>query len=485
MRASLLGLLLLPVCGAAQQLADPIFLEPEGKIDARGAEIRQNMPIYRRAADPGRYAGWLRNEYAERAFRLYRAAWEMSHSEGGNRAYYIALVPGGNHAAVGFRLRTDNGIEEHANEPYILLDADPSRFDMTLLHETGHMITAMLAGGRQLGGEAMAAIPHSTAALSDRNTAFSEGYAIHLETLQAHLGRSPSARQQYHRELIQFGVDVPYRGSEYFQHAADLTSYSQNLARYAEVRDNNFAFESAFQGPDYLRVQLEKSRDFATLRDPNQLLQSEGFYGSFFFLFVTRGALPGEAVIEDRERQLMQSMKAMLAAGTGGAQPWLLKLAIAHMREFPEQKAELIDVLNDLSHGVFVDPGAAAMWRAHYLAALRLDLAGLKRDAINTARKGWREQVLNNPEVLYSRVGPEIACTVPAVKVRLAAFGEESPLLFDLNTVQAGVMRLIPGIGEAEVSAWLEARSKKPFESVGDFRVRSGVREGTLKGMKM
>lgn len=36
----------------AQELANAIFLEPEGKIDPRGAEIQESVPLYRRAADP-------------------------------------------------------------------------------------------------------------------------------------------------------------------------------------------------------------------------------------------------------------------------------------------------------------------------------------------------------------------------------------------------------------------------------------------------
>jgi hypothetical protein len=104
-----------------------------------------------------------------------------------------------------------------------------------------------------------------------------------------------------------------------------------------------------------------------------------------------------------------------------------------------------VDALNDLSHGVFVDPGAGALWREHYMASLRLDLEHLNRDAINAARKRWREQVMADPQVLYSRIGPEIVCTVPAVSVRLVAFGEDAPLRFDVNTVQEGILRLVPG----------------------------------------
>jgi hypothetical protein len=94
--------------------------------------------------------------------------------------YYVALVPGGNHAAAGFRLGTGGGVQEYPHTPYILLDAEPERLETTLLHETGHVVMNILAGGRRLDGLEIASIPHRTAALTDRTTAFSAGCAIHL-----------------------------------------------------------------------------------------------------------------------------------------------------------------------------------------------------------------------------------------------------------------------------------------------------------------
>ena len=472
----ILALMGLAAAGASAQVPVPvnvIFLEPLGRVDTGGAEITQKNPLYRKVADTARYTAWLHNESAERAFRFYRDACEVARPGGGVPEYYVALVKGGNHAAVSFRVQNGNAVEEHARQPYILLDPDPASFETTLLHETGHMAMAMLAGGRQLDGMQVAAIPHTTAALSDRTTAFSEGYAIHLETLEAHLGRDPKIRELYQRQQVLFG-DAPFRFSEFFRHSADLTSYSQNLARYGEIRDNNFAFDSAFQGPDYLRVQLEKARDFASLRDANQLLQSEGYYASFFFLFALRGTgIPDDAVIDQRERQIMRAMHAMFAAGNpDGSNPWLLKLVAGYMKLFAEEKTTIVDALNDTSHGVFVDPAALALWKEHYLAAVEIDRGKLNLPGIMAARKRWREQVLADPGVLLSRLGPELPCELPSRKLRIAAFGEEMTVRFDLNTVQPGIMRLIVGITEEEVSRWQAERARAPFATPDDFSAR-------------
>jgi len=466
----------------AQDPAHVIFLEPVGKVDTSGAEIAAQNLLYRRAVNPERYAGWLHNESAERALRMYRAAYELTHERGSTPDYYVALVPGGNHASVGFRLQSGGKVEEFPRQAYILLDAQPYAFETTLLHETGHVVLSMLAGGRSLEGKGLASIPHSTAALTDRTTAFNEGYAIHLETLAAHFNRDQKMRQRFHREAVLFGAG-PLSAAEYFHQSFDLASYSQNVARYLDVRDNNFAFESAFQGPDYLRVQLEKARDFATLRDANQLLQSEGFYASFFFLWTMRGAsLPDESVIAQRERQVMAALQAMFTAGGKDiSSPWLVRFAIQYVKQYPDEKTVFADALNDLSHGVFVDAGAAAMWRDHYLATLRLDQKNMNLAGIAAARKKWREMVLADPRILFSRLGPEIACGMPGTKVRLEGFGEDAPVQFDINTVQAAIIRMIPGITADEVASWM---AQRPFSSEEDFRRRAGLREATLTALK-
>ena len=484
MRFCARGCLWILLAGAVwgQAPVNVVFLEPESAVDTSHAEVAGGMLDYHRATVTARLLAWTNNPYAARAFRLYRMAYDLARPGKGTPDYFIALVKGGNHAAVGFRLHANGNVQEYPDQPYILLDEDPSRFEITLLHESGHMAMALLAGGRQLEGETMSGIPHSTASLSDRNTAYSEGYAIHLEALEAHVSRDPAVRQRFHREQVLFG-DGPTRTSEYFHHSSDLATYSQSLARYLEVRENNFAFESAFQGPDYLRVQLEKARDFSSVRDANQLLQSEGYYASFFFLWVVRGTgIPDNRVIDERERQLMRAIQAAFAsAGDTRQQPWLPLLVREYLKLFPAEKQLMVDAFNDTSHGVFVDPEAAALWKQQYLAALRLDVANTYPYRLVAARKHWREMVLADPDVMLSRLGPQVHCQLIGPKVKLVAFPGDLNVEFDVNTVEPGIMRLIPGIGEDEIARWIEERARKPFADGDDFRARGVLAPERLK----
>jgi hypothetical protein len=304
-------------------------------------------------------------------------------------------------------------------------------------------------------------------------TAFSEGWAIHLETIAAHLATGRGLRSQYHRTAVLFN-EGPYHDMEYFRPAADLASFAQNLARYASVRDNEYAFQSGFKGPDYLRAQLEKSRDFAALRDANQLLQSEGFYASFFFLFSIRGNdPPSEDLLHERDQKMLKAMQAMFARlHPQEDTPWLLEFVKSYMEAFPAERTEIVEVLNDLSRGVFVDPDAASVWRAHYMAALKLDLEHLNKTAILERRRSWNDRASKDPSILFSLLGPQIPCKVKTVTVRLEAFGEDEPLLFDVNTAEEGVLRTIPAMSEDLLNRWTGERSRQPFTSLDDFQKR-------------
>lgn len=459
-----------------------VFMEPvEGSAS--------DLPVHRRVDDPDRLAEftrWTDNDYARWAVALYRSAAEIARRRGGADlpdALHVALVPGGNHADAGFSLLSRDGMRDYPGIPYVKLGADAWRFETTILHETGHVVLRAFRQGASVPTEPIASIPHTTSALTDRGTAFNEGYAIHLETLLAHLSDESSVRARYRHERLLFGAPPGFL-AEYYRPASDLRTYAQSLARYTEVRDNAWAFASAFQEPDYLRVQLDRARDFSTLRDANQLLQSEGFYATFFFSLLARGnARPSADEVRARQERVLVALAEMLVdAELDPDTPHLLQFLETYRRLFRDEAAEVLDVFLDLSHGVFVDPEAGAVWKELYRAALRLDMEGLDREAIEATRRGWREHVEADPAVLRSRLGPQIPCLAPAAEVLLVAFGASAPLAFDANTVQEGVLRSVPGITGLEVERWLAERVRGAFSGVEDVWRRvplsGAVREG-------
>jgi Type II secretion system (T2SS), protein K len=457
------------------------FMEPADSSKGK-------LPVYRLITDENRlntYVQWIQNDAAKWALDLYGRAWKIAKAQSTHQpAYFIALVPGGNHADVGFTLLKDAGEESFPNSTYIKLDPDPATFKTTLLHETGHMVLALLNAGEKIPQQGIASIPHTTAALTDRGTAFDEGFAIHLETLAAHFLTDPEIQSRYNHQSFQFGV--PLMLGEYHRIAGDLLSYSQTATRYIEVRENNFAFAPAFKGPDYFRTQLEKSRDFAELRDADQLLQSEGFHASFFFSQLVRGVHPtfDDTVMGRQNRTLEVLADVFAEESSSGDSPYLLRFIEHYLKKFPDEGKEVLDVFLDLSHGVFLDRNAARLWHDHYLAALRLDLAEKKNDAIESARQNWRTKVLADPKILYSLLGPQIPVEVADTSILLVAFEEAAPLAFDINTAEEGVLRCVPGITDREIGTWLAQRRSKPFEDAADFKARAGVSAALLSRFK-
>ncbi|HPC83806.1 MAG TPA: hypothetical protein P5234_10725 [Thermoanaerobaculaceae bacterium] len=461
---------------AAGQGLPFLFVEPDV------AAPEGPLPAFRPITDSARLErlrGWAGNEAASFAAEVYRLAWRTAQVPGPASTperLVIAVEPDGASSDVGLRLRDGDGWQEWPRAPFLRLDEDARRLAAVLLHETGHACLTLLSGGQPPPGRAIAPIPHALSALTDRTTAFGEGFAIALEAVLAQRAVAPALRSQFHHDELLFGVTSRMLG-EYFRPSAQLVSYAQPQARFQDVRDNTFAFVSAWRGADYLRAQLDPARDFATLRDANQLVQSEGYAASVFYALIMRGSRSDFETVLVRLESLMQAAQEVLRRpGLGPDTPLLLDVVLALARRSESERREVLAVLLDTSRGVLVDRDAAAMWRRHYLAALRQDLDRLELDAINTARARWLAAALADPGLLLSRLGPQLPCVVDAVTISLPGMGVEAPLGFDLNTAEEGVLRAIPGISDAEVARWLAEREQSPFASGSDFQGRVALR---------
>ena len=165
--------------------------------------------------------------------------------------------------------------------------------------------------------------------------------------------------------------------------------------------------------------------------------------------------------------------------------PFLLSFIENYLSKFPDEGKEVLDVFSDLSHGVFVDKNAAKLWRDHYLAALHLDIAETENKPIEKARTQWRSQVIADPKILYSLLGPQVAVKVPEQSILLIGFEESAPLSFDVNTVDEGIIQMVPEITLEQKQSWINQRTIKPFSDFEDFKKRSGLDEKVLQHFKV
>ena len=91
--------------------------------------------------------------------------------------------------------------------------------------------------------------------------------------------------------------------------------------------------------------------------------------------------------------------------------------------------------------------------------------------------------MLADPDVLLAHIGPQVYCELIGPKVKLEAFPGDLRVEVDANTVQTGILRLIPGITDDEISRWQAERARKPFTGAEDFRSRNIVSAERLKAL--
>jgi hypothetical protein len=180
------------------------------------------------------------------ALKLWLLAWTTIGKEA--PPLFVAVKPGGNDIQFGLRVLNDHNQIDNHHIPYIVIDEQFKRLPITILHESMHAALAVLSDRYSSDVPTIAPMIHTTAAITDRWTAFHEGLSIHLETLVGHYSTDRRYRNYFdHRGLV---TTQQHSQSEYFFLSLDYQSYSQSFGRYRDVRDNMYAYEAAFQGPE-------------------------------------------------------------------------------------------------------------------------------------------------------------------------------------------------------------------------------------------
>lgn len=461
--------LLCPGRGVANPTVEVVLMEPAGTPE------EGKLPHYRLLEDGERRAaieGWLDNEAARFAQQLYARAWVVGGLpvDGASVRFYIAVAPGGNHADNGFALDGDERDGKLVDLPYVILDERPFRYEQTLLHETGHMVLDLLGAAQVAidGGYVF----HTTPAVTDRWTAFNEGFAIHLETLYMERASDPGRRMHYDNRSPVFGERSPHR----FGPLDDLRTLSQTRQRFTAVRDNRFAHPAAYQGDDLLRHAVDPERDLSRLRNASQLLACEGFAAAVFYRLVTAPA-PEPTLDSLDHGPLMEALVGIFHGGLGAEDhTWLVHLVESLARTQPGAR----EIFVDLTRGATLSSEVVAMWPELYAHALRVDVRGYGelQGSASALLDGWMTALDSGEVTLSDAVGPEVWATVEGVTVRPQLMPEDVPLCLDLNAADRAELAAVPGADAAWVDRVLTARLEAPFESIEDLLERSVAPEG-------
>ncbi len=459
------------------------FMEPVANVKSqRGSPSRRQWREITSATRLDKLRRFADNQAARFALACYRQAWALNPPpQIDGPTLFIGLEPRGNFARVGFDLTTVSGkVLSLPEMPYLILDEQPRRFQVTLLHETAHVIHGLLiaAFNERVKPEpehpiAVAPIPHSTAAITDRRTAFNEGWAIHFETVYAHCSNDPATSAFYQRRNLRYGParDV---AAEYYAALRDFLSYSQNFARYWAVRDGWYAFVAP-PTDDYLRQQLDLARDLRTLRNANALMSSEGFIASVFFhMALPEGCQPFEQMAS-LYRPLFQTLRATETTRTVLDKAPLVDLIGALKSHDPALFKRAVFAFLDLSHGVTIDSRASTLWQRLFDAAISVDRPAFRKTStlIEKRRRNWEQEALQDVAALTRRLGPVLVFEAPGKTVGVAVFGKKRPLSFDLNAVSSNVLQLVPGLNPRQVADIVTERARAPFKNAVDFATRT------------
>jgi hypothetical protein len=426
----------------------------------------------------------LDNEPARFLRRLVAHAWKAFGTpatwQGG---LPIQLKNGGNNAEMGFRLLTPKGVEDHADVPYINLEADAESLSGTLLHEGGHLLHSIATHGRR-ARTWWSTLPHTTFAVTDPLTALAEGYAIHFETLMGHYGTEPARRAFYNRLAPEFDARGTKR-AEFFAPVADLMTFSQTWARYQGVREGLPAFAGHVYPGNYLRSQFDPARDRAVLKPANAMISSEGVVASALFWTVAglageAGATSGAGLEQPGVVQAEQSLLAAFAAlpdpRPRDFRPDVLDLLAALGPADSSARRYCVSRFVDVTRAVTARPDLRPQWRAFYEAGLALDMPGA--NGIFAELEKGRIQVLTaalaDPLTLRKGIGPVLPVRVGGVKLELKALGESFDLEYDLNGVTEAELAATPKIDPRTRALILRELDRAPFASVADFEKRAG-----------
>ena len=378
----------------------------------------------------------------------------------------FVAVPGGNRPKHGLSIASGPYAGGHPDTWYLELDAEAPDI---ALHELGHVLMFTHLPGDVPPHPPV--LPHTTSAITNDVTAFSEGFGIHFETIAAAHPEEPSYLGRADVQPSSIGTGPS------FVHVRDPLNYAQTHARRDCVPRNCFAYlprPHAPTGPttaaDVWRRWTDSTIDPTRVRSLPQMVASEGLIATLFYRL---GAAAPDALPDpDRYAELFAAFGELTEARMQDRPAVLVFVERLMLRADPEERRRIATILLETMHYTPVDPEAPAIYAALHEAAVALDKDAYQEQLEQAARR-WQaalDGIVADPTRLTAAPVPEVWIVHPTVSIDAPRLGLNGrPLVLDLNTAPLELLTTLPSVDLERASAIDRARRRSPLSSPAEL----------------
>ena len=466
----------------------------------KGGKLKVARPI--EASDPRhqRFSGLLARPYLQWVLRLgaRSRAVGLKHckdtADACARRYkhpaLLVLVKRGNRPRRGIAILSSGKLRRLPETFY--MEVDPRGDPAIIAHEYSHVVMYNCLSRAFIVSPPLhpRTLPHTTSAITNDLMAFTEGWAIHFETLAGDRRENPRV---FARARRAFAVDGdPVKGDSLLA-ARDLLSYAQSYRRHWCIEENCFSYLPRPRA-DLDRLEqvtpvhvlerwTDSTQDPARLRTLEQLVASEGAVATLFYRMATaptpRGPkgqngdppLPDPALYQT----YLEAFARLTPEGIRGTPAVLAFAEQLLTRSANKERTRLARVLLEATHYTPLLRDAPAVHLKLHQHGRRLEPKKFKARAAELGKRMATavKRLSEAPELLRQAAGPELWLANKQMVLDMPLLGVRGvPLTFDLNTAPRVMLMTIPGVDATVARAVVEARLSAPFASLDDFTRR-------------
>ena len=330
---------------------------------------------------------------------------------------------------------------------------------------------------------------HDVTAVTDPYTAFSEGFAEHLELVSYENGLEEYADEEF-SGLWDTGLDIEA-----------WTSYRSKQLRYHAVKNNRFVYGKLVPGideyEDYIDLHLDHLTSSAFLpervKNGSQVLASEGAISSIFYHIYSddifkenykdEGFYEKFGISVDEvtpvENLYLKILYVISKVDMVDSDQPMIDFVRSYGESFPDEKEKLYKLFLKLTHFTTVSEEAAEKFSEHYLVGRRGDMDEFRESLIQLRefKEGFEEKVLDRGISLDHALYPQIWIENKDYQIPPCPWIPDNTVnyVFDLNTASVVDMMSLTDMDYDKAREMIVIREEiDGFSSFEDFDERLG-----------